>query len=384
MKGTLFLKRVSKTLSLLLLIAALSLSATKLVEAGTWRQDAKGWWYQNDNNSYPRSSWQLIGGQWYYFNATGYMTTGWINLGGSWYYLNPSGAMATGWLNLGGTWYYLNPSGAMATGWLNLSGTWYHLQPSGAMSANRWEGNYYLEGSGAMATNKWIGQYYVGADGAWIPGYQVPVATPIPTPTTPKPTETPSYHPDPLVTPPPADPAGFVEAPQTDEWLIYEATLSHEIFLELNKLRVRYGKEPFGQGVGISLQRSMIQAGSNILQFDGTDDSAGKHGYAISVASIGGIENKPFHAEQLVKAWENSWGHLRNIIDNPNGSVCAVATYQRKLKDGSYVTVAIATFSSTPEIDLQFKDNITIIKQGLNDFLDESHWESLLNPSIVR
>jgi FOG: Glucan-binding domain (YG repeat) len=384
MKGTLFLKRVSKTLSLLLLIATLSLSATKPVEAGTWRQDAKGWWYQNDNNSYPRSSWQLIGGQWYYFNATGYMATGWLNLGGSWYYLQPSGAMATGWLNLNGTWYYLNPSGAMATGWLNLNGAWYHLQPSGTMSANRWEGNYYLEGSGAMATNKWIGQYYVGADGAWIPDYQVPVATPIPTPTTPKPTETPSYHPDPLVTHPPADPSGFNDGLQGDEWMVYEATLSHEIFLELNKLRVRYGKEPFGQSHGIALQMAMIQAGSNVLQFNGTDNSAGRHGHAISVASIGGIESKPFHAERFVKTWEDSWGHLRNIVDEPNGSVGAVAAYQRKLQDGSYVTTVIFSPSPNHERDLLFKDNVTVIKQGTHDILDESYWESLLNPVIVR
>jgi len=385
MKGTLFLKRVSKTLSLLLLIAALSLSATKLVEAGTWRQDAKGWWYQNDNNSYPRSSWQLIGGQWYYFNATGYMATGWINLGGSWYYLNPSGAMATGWLNLGGTWYYLNPSGAMATGWLNLSGAWYHLQPSGAMSANRWEGNYYLEGSGSMATNKWIGQYYVGADGAWIPGYQVPVETPIPTPTTPKPTETPSYHPDPLVTPPPADPAGFSDGLQGDEWMVYEATLSHEIFLEINKLRVKYGKEPFGQGTGFTVKMSMIQAGSNAIQYDGTDNSAGKHsGASISVISIGSIESKPFHAPKFISSWESSNGHLRNILDEPNGSVCNIATYQRKFKDGRYLTTVIATFGLNNELDKQYENNTQELKKFLERFLDESHWESLLNPSIVR
>ena len=384
MKGTLFLKRVSKTLSLLLLIATLSLSATRLVEAGTWRQDAKGWWYQNDNNSYPRSSWQLIGGQWYYFNATGYMATGWVNLGGSWYYLNPSGAMATGWLNLGGTWYYLNPSGAMATGWLNLNGAWYHLQPSGAMSANRWEGDYYLEGSGAMATNKWIGQYYVGADGAWIPGYQGPVATPIPTPTTPKPTETPSYHPDPLVTPPPADPAGFTEAPQTDEWLIYEATLSHEIFLELNKLRVRYGKEPFGQGVGLTMKTSMIQSGSNILQFDGTDDSATNHGASISVASIGGIETKPHDATRLVGRWESSNGHLQNILNIVNGGVCNIATYQRKLQNGGYVTIVIASFGLSPERDNQYANDTDLLRLRLSNPLDESHWERLLNPAIVR
>ena len=380
MKGTLFLKRVSKTLSLLLLIATLSLSATKLVEAGTWRQDAKGWWYQNDNNSYPRSSWQLIGGQWYYFNTTGYMTTGWVNLGGSWYYLQPSGAMATGWINLSGTWYYLNPSGAMATGWLNLSGAWYHLQPSGAMSANRWEGNYYLEASGAMATNKWIGQYYVGADGAWIAGYQVPVATPIPTPTTPKPTEIPSYHPDPLVTPPPI---ATDESP-IEEVLVYDATLSHEVFLEINNLRIKYGKEPFEQAHGIALQLSMIQAGSNVLQYDGTDISLLRHGGA----SVGMAYYQPSRnrwASTIVKTWEDSWGHLRNIIDEPNGSICAVAIYQYNDNADNYYTSVIATFSPSHERDLLFKDNITVIKQGLSSrTLDESHWESLLNPSIVR
>ena len=379
MKGTLFLKRVSKTLSLLLLIAALSLSATKLVEAGTWRQDTKGWWYQNDNNSYPRSSWQLIGGQWYYFNATGYMATGWVNLGDSWYYLNPSGAMATGWLNLGGTWYYLNPSGAMATGWLNLNGTWYHLQPSGAMSANRWEGNYYLEGSGAMATNKWIGQYYVGADGAWVPGYQVPVETPIPTPTTPKPTETPSYHPDPLVTPPPI---ATDESP-IEEILVYDATLSHEMFLEINKLRVKYGKEPFGQGVGSTVKRSMIQAGSNVLQYNGDINILGRHGgSSISIATQ--RPSNSYWASTLIKSWEDSNGHLRNILEVADGGVCNVAIYQYNDKDGNYWASIIASFSSTSIGDIEYANNIDELRGRLSKPINESHWKSLLNPSVIR
>ena len=387
-KKTLHKQILTFLMAIILSITTISLSVitTNTVHAAAgWQRDATGWWYQNTNNTYPSSSWQLIGGQWYYFNATGYMTTGWVNLGGSWYYLKPSGAMATGWLNLGGSWYYLNPSGAMATGWLNLNGTWYHLQPSGAMSANRWEGNYYLDGSGAMATNKWIGHYYVGADGAWVPGYQVPVETPIPTPTTPKPTETPSYHPDPLVTPPPADPAGFNDGLQGDEWMVYEATLSHEIFLEINKLRVKYGKEPFGQGVGSTVKRSMIQAGSNVLQFDGTDDSAGSHGgSSISVASIGGIEIKPRDAARLVGRWESSNGHLRNILEVADGGVCNIAAYQRKLKDGSYVTVVIASFSSTSIGDIEYANNIDELRGSLSKPINESYWKSLLNPSVIR
>ena len=225
-----------------------------------------------------------------------------------------------------------------------------------------------------MATNKWIGQYYVGADGAWIPGYQVPVATPIPTPTTPKPTETPSYHPDPLVTPPPAV---FTEE------LVYDATLSHEMFLEINKLRVKYGKEPFGQSTGIAWQASMIQAGSNVLQFDGTDNSLLRHGDAISIAYQ--RPSNSIWASSLILSWENSWGHLRNIVDEPNGSVGAVAVYQYNDTNGNYWTSVIFSPAPNHETDLLLKGNITALKQGLSSrTLDESHWERLLNPSIVR
>lgn len=38
-----------------------------------WKQDNTGWWYQNMDGSYPKSTWQQIDGKYYYFNELGYM-----------------------------------------------------------------------------------------------------------------------------------------------------------------------------------------------------------------------------------------------------------------------------------------------------------------------
>lgn len=46
--------------------------------AGSWQSDATGWWYQNDDGSYPANTWQWIDGnndgisESYYFDASGY------------------------------------------------------------------------------------------------------------------------------------------------------------------------------------------------------------------------------------------------------------------------------------------------------------------------
>lgn len=40
--------------------------------AGQWKLDNNGWWYQNDDSSYPVNSWQWIDGKCYYFNTSGY------------------------------------------------------------------------------------------------------------------------------------------------------------------------------------------------------------------------------------------------------------------------------------------------------------------------
>ena len=97
----------------------------------SWKKDSKGWWYDNGDGTYPKSTWKSIDGSWYYFNNSGYMVTGWLNDGGKWYYLESNGKMAS-------------------SKWIN--------------------GTYYVKANGVMATNEWVdgGRYYVDANGKWV------------------------------------------------------------------------------------------------------------------------------------------------------------------------------------------------------------------------
>ena len=42
------------------------------VEAG-WKQDAKGWWYQDEDGGWAQRAWRQIDGKWYYFASDGYL-----------------------------------------------------------------------------------------------------------------------------------------------------------------------------------------------------------------------------------------------------------------------------------------------------------------------
>lgn len=60
-------------------VAGLSVLTSMSAFAGQWEQDSTGWWYQNDDGSYPISTWQWIDGnsdgisECYYFNENGYV-----------------------------------------------------------------------------------------------------------------------------------------------------------------------------------------------------------------------------------------------------------------------------------------------------------------------
>ena len=62
----------------LMTMAATILAATPAY-AGQWMQDGNGWWWQNDDGSYPTAKWQWIDGdadgisERYYFNENGYI-----------------------------------------------------------------------------------------------------------------------------------------------------------------------------------------------------------------------------------------------------------------------------------------------------------------------
>lgn len=71
---------MKKTMKKILTVSLfMSLSLSSLTYAAEWKHDIKGWWWQNNDGSYPASCWQWIDGnndgvsECYYFDATGYM-----------------------------------------------------------------------------------------------------------------------------------------------------------------------------------------------------------------------------------------------------------------------------------------------------------------------
>ncbi len=84
-----------RKIALLSTAALLSLTMCFPVFAGEWKENAKGWWYINDDGTNPADSWELIGDKWYYFKPNGYMNTGWIKVFGQWYYCESTGEMRT-------------------------------------------------------------------------------------------------------------------------------------------------------------------------------------------------------------------------------------------------------------------------------------------------
>ena len=61
--------------------AVMAMLASSTAFAGQWQSDNKGWWYQNDDGSYPTNGWQWIDGngdgvsESYYFDGNGYLLT---------------------------------------------------------------------------------------------------------------------------------------------------------------------------------------------------------------------------------------------------------------------------------------------------------------------
>ena len=198
MKNKMLKKGLAIGMSAFLLASSL---APVSVQAASWKQNKTGWWWQEDNGSYPVSQWKVINGKWYAFDERGYMRSGWFLSNGKWYYLGDAndGSMKTGWQLINGSWYYLNPvNGDMAAnqwigiyyvngsgvwdqgktkdliGWIQSGNRWWYRHADGSYTRNDWElinGSwYYFDNAGWMLANQWIGNYYVDGSGKWIPG----------------------------------------------------------------------------------------------------------------------------------------------------------------------------------------------------------------------
>ena len=73
------MKKYYKRLVILGIIFCLSVSNGMIVFAGQWQKNETGWWYQNDDGSYPVNKWEWLDGdndgvaECYYFDGNGYM-----------------------------------------------------------------------------------------------------------------------------------------------------------------------------------------------------------------------------------------------------------------------------------------------------------------------
>ena len=69
--------------------AAMTISMGLTAFGGQWRSDANGWWYQNEDGSYPADAWQWIDGnsdgaaECYFFDSQGYCMTNTVTPDGS-------------------------------------------------------------------------------------------------------------------------------------------------------------------------------------------------------------------------------------------------------------------------------------------------------------
>ena len=84
-----------KIVTLGLAVASVFMFSTTAFAAG-WRQDSVGWWYQNDDGTYPQREWKWIDGngdgvsECYYFDSNGYCMMNNVTPEG--YVVNTSGA----------------------------------------------------------------------------------------------------------------------------------------------------------------------------------------------------------------------------------------------------------------------------------------------------
>lgn len=66
------MKRMKKAITIVIATATMASQAMPAM-AAEWKQNEIGYWYQEDNGSYPTNSWKWINGKCYYFDSNGYM-----------------------------------------------------------------------------------------------------------------------------------------------------------------------------------------------------------------------------------------------------------------------------------------------------------------------
>lgn len=65
--------KMTKTITAMMLVATMALGSNLTVMAAQWERNSIGWWYQEDDGTYPVNTWKWIDGVCYCFDDEGYM-----------------------------------------------------------------------------------------------------------------------------------------------------------------------------------------------------------------------------------------------------------------------------------------------------------------------
>lgn len=86
---------MKKMITGILTAVCIAAAMTSTAFAGQWRQDYRGWWYDNGDGTWQNRGWfQDVDGKYYYFDADGYMLANTMTPDG--YYVNASGVWQPG------------------------------------------------------------------------------------------------------------------------------------------------------------------------------------------------------------------------------------------------------------------------------------------------
>ena len=155
------MKKLIKKIAIAILTGTIAFSVVPAtVQAAGWKQNKNGYWWQENDYSYPRNQWKTIYGKQYHFNSGGYMDTGWTKVDGRWYYLDPAtGEMLTEWQLIPDLGYvYLNPYAPQPTWTYDEElKTWVYMEGAGRPYGSLYMAEWTPDG------------YYVNADGVWEP-----------------------------------------------------------------------------------------------------------------------------------------------------------------------------------------------------------------------
>ena len=196
-------QKLSCIVFLALVMLVISISP---IYAGNWKKDNKGWWYQENDGTYPKDDYKYVNEQWYYFDQEGYMVIGWYQIDGYWHYFQADGSeldMLTdtwigdsyvdasgiwvkgkvkevvGWNKSGNRWWYKFEDGSFAkSGWFNIDDTSYLFDDAGYMLTGwqKYEDDWYLLSDSGNPLTGWQqrnGKWYLLDDsGCMLTGWQ--------------------------------------------------------------------------------------------------------------------------------------------------------------------------------------------------------------------